>query len=401
MMQEQEVLAAPYKGDKPYIFISYSHKDRDEAVKVIRLLQQNRYRVWYDEGIDPGTEWDDNIAGHINQCEYFLALISPNSVTSSNCKDEIKYAMDLDKPRALVYLTDTQLPAAMQMRLGRLQAVYKYKYNSEDTFIQKLLEAKGIEACCEEEDKILDWMKEKFDLNGIVNGIVGDSSEQDENLENLEVSVLKLESEDGTRSQDVRCEILDQIEYKNNQYLILVPVDENGEELLDSGEVLIALVKDPGNGEQKRYFGFEDEELADQVFELFLNRKKDEFNFEDAITEILAEYDKLHSEAENEVEWKFFKVVAGIVMYMIGFCAYFDMICRVSIRRFYRLESWIGLVIIIIALSALWFNVRNIQNVLPLAKNKKKGWQILGCIVWSLVIIAVVTIVEGIIFTID
>ena len=126
-MQEQEVLAAPYKGDKPYIFISYSHKDRDEAVKVIRLLQQNRYRVWYDEGIDPGTEWDDNIAGHINQCEYFLALISPNSVTSSNCKDEIKYAMDLDKPRALVYLTDTQLPAAMQMRLGRLQAVYKYK----------------------------------------------------------------------------------------------------------------------------------------------------------------------------------------------------------------------------------------------------------------------------------
>ena len=33
MMQEQEVLAAPYKGDKPYIFISYSHKDRDEAVK--------------------------------------------------------------------------------------------------------------------------------------------------------------------------------------------------------------------------------------------------------------------------------------------------------------------------------------------------------------------------------
>ena len=205
-MQEQEVLA------KPYIFISYSHKDRDEAVKVIRLLQRNRYRVWYDEGIDPGTEWDDNIAGHINQCEYFLVLISPNSVTSSNCKDEIKYAMDLDKPRALVYLTDTQLPAAMQMRLGRLQAVYKYKYNSEDTFIQKLLEAKGIEACCEEEDKILDWMKEKFDLNGIVNGIVGDSSEQDENLE---VSVLKLESEDGTRSQDVRCEILDQIEYKN------------------------------------------------------------------------------------------------------------------------------------------------------------------------------------------
>lgn len=101
------------------------------------------------------------------------------------------------------------------------------------------------------------------------------------------------------------------------------------------------------------------------------------------------------------MEWKFFKVVAGIVMYMIGFCAYFDMICRVSIRRFYRLESWIGLVIIIIALSALWFNVRNIQNVLPLAKNKKKGWQILGCIVWSLVIIAVVTIVEGIIFTID
>lgn len=396
MMQEQEVLAAPYKGDKPYIFISYSHKDRDEAVKVVRLLQRNRYRVWYDEGIDPGTEYDDNIAEHIKQCGYFLAIISPNSVNSSNCKDEIKYARDLEKPKVLVYLMETQLPGGMQMRLGRSQAVYKYKYNSEDAFIQKLLEAKGIEACYEEEDKILNWMKEKFDLNGIMNGIVGDSSELDEDLENLEVSVLKLESEDGTRSQDVRCEILDQIEYKNNQYLILVPVDENGEELLDSGEVFIALVKDPGNGEQKRYFVFGDEALADRVFELFLNRKKDEFNFEDDTLD--NSFCNLLQKKLQSVKW--WKVGLGILMYLIGFNVNTEMALRTNVSVTSEVGWWMSLFVLGIALAILWFNMWDIQNVLPLVKNKKIGWQMLGYVLWSLVIIAVVTIVEESIFSI-
>lgn len=136
-----------------------------------------------------------------------------------------------------------------------------------------MLEAKGIGVCYEAEDEILNWMKEEFDLNNILNNITDtevDLDEKDE-LENLEIPILKLESEDGMYSKEVHCEILDRIEYAKKKYLILILIDEDGEELLESGEVFIARVQDYGNG-QKRYFEFDDDETAQAVYALFKNK---------------------------------------------------------------------------------------------------------------------------------
>lgn len=139
----------PYRGIEPYIFISYSHMDSKNVFDLINNLHLAGYRVWYDEGIDPGTEWDENIAVHVEKCGYFIALISENYLASSNCKDELNYARELEKPRLLIFLEDVQLPGGMRMRLSRLQAIHKYKYVSETAFMQKLFETKGLETCCE------------------------------------------------------------------------------------------------------------------------------------------------------------------------------------------------------------------------------------------------------------
>lgn len=61
----------PYKGTDPYIFLSYSHQNMDEALDIIAFLQSLEYNIWYDEGIDPGTEWDKTIAEHVKSCEVF------------------------------------------------------------------------------------------------------------------------------------------------------------------------------------------------------------------------------------------------------------------------------------------------------------------------------------------
>ena len=135
----------PYEGDEPHIFISYSHKDMPKVFEVIRELQNHGFRVWYDEGIDPASEWDENIAGHINKCRYFIAFLSTNYVASQNCRDEVSYARDLGKERLLIYLEDTKLPAGMAMRLMRLQAIHKYKYKTSTEFYDKLFSAKGID----------------------------------------------------------------------------------------------------------------------------------------------------------------------------------------------------------------------------------------------------------------
>ena len=57
----------PYQGDQQYIFISYAHKD-EVVLKIIEQMINDGYRVWFDNGIDPGTEWDDSIASHIERC---------------------------------------------------------------------------------------------------------------------------------------------------------------------------------------------------------------------------------------------------------------------------------------------------------------------------------------------
>ena len=138
-------LEKPYEGTDPYVFVSYSHKDKNEVFEVIRMMQEAGYRIWYDEGIDPASEWDENIAEHINKCSYLIAFISPDYINSQNCRDEISYARDLNKERLLVYLKETRLPAGMAMRLMRLQAIHKYKYAASSDFADKLFSAKGIE----------------------------------------------------------------------------------------------------------------------------------------------------------------------------------------------------------------------------------------------------------------
>ena len=49
----------PYEGQEAYIFISYCHKDRASVFPIIEQMARDGYRVWYDEGIDPGSEWPE------------------------------------------------------------------------------------------------------------------------------------------------------------------------------------------------------------------------------------------------------------------------------------------------------------------------------------------------------
>ncbi|MBQ6867568.1 MAG: toll/interleukin-1 receptor domain-containing protein [Clostridia bacterium] len=131
----------PYRGDEPYIFISYSHKDSRKVWPVIEQMQADGYRVWYDEGIDPGTEWDENIAAHVTGCDYFIAFISKNYINSENCKDELNFSRDLGKKQLLIYLEDTNLPDSMDLRFGRCQSISK---NGKGNFYQRLYDAEGI-----------------------------------------------------------------------------------------------------------------------------------------------------------------------------------------------------------------------------------------------------------------
>ena len=44
------------------------------------------FRIWYDDGIAPGSEWPEYIAHHLNDAAVCMALVSPDSIASANCK---------------------------------------------------------------------------------------------------------------------------------------------------------------------------------------------------------------------------------------------------------------------------------------------------------------------------
>ncbi len=136
-----------YNENMPYIFISYSHRDNDLVLPIIKRLRAEGYNLWYDDGVEAGSEWDENIARHIGTCSYFIAFVSKNYIDSKNCKDELNYSRDLNKEQFLIYLEDVELPCGMAMRMNRIQAIYwnKYMPNDMERAYQKIFTAIGIE----------------------------------------------------------------------------------------------------------------------------------------------------------------------------------------------------------------------------------------------------------------
>lgn len=129
-----------YSGTESYLFVSYAHKDSSAVYPELIRLRALGFRVWYDEGIDPGNEWPDEIAHAIDRCDYFIVFISPRAVESKNVRNEINFAINLDKPFLAVHLEETPLPKGLALRMGDIQAILKWRMPT-DRYYRKLEKA--------------------------------------------------------------------------------------------------------------------------------------------------------------------------------------------------------------------------------------------------------------------
>lgn len=130
-----------YEGKAPYIFISYAHKNAEAVLPAIRALEDAGYPVWYDGGIQVGTEWPEYIAEHLLHSSLVIAFISEASIASQNCRQEIVYALDKRKPMIAVHLEEVHLPPGMEMQLNLCQALLAYKHANREGYINELVRA--------------------------------------------------------------------------------------------------------------------------------------------------------------------------------------------------------------------------------------------------------------------
>lgn len=105
-------------------------------------------------------------------------------------------------------------------------------------------------------------------MNDNVNNIPNE--QEGEELDNI----IVLNDENG---EEIEFEFLDLIEYEGEEYVVLLPNDEDD----DAEEVVILKLEDTDSEDEESYVSVDDEETLKNVFEIFKEKFKDEFNFID------------------------------------------------------------------------------------------------------------------------
>ena len=104
------------------VFISYSRADSGFARKLNEALQIQGKRTWFDqESIAAGTaDFQQEIHRGIESADTFLFILSPRSVKSPYCADEVEYAASLNK-RFVTLLHQPIDPSTLHPELAKVQ----------------------------------------------------------------------------------------------------------------------------------------------------------------------------------------------------------------------------------------------------------------------------------------
>ena len=101
------------------LFISYSRADIDYVRRLVDVLRDKGFNIWFDANIRSGQHWDQTIQQEITKSDILIIILSINSVASNNVMDEASYAMSKDKTIIPVRIDNCEAP----MRLARFQHI--------------------------------------------------------------------------------------------------------------------------------------------------------------------------------------------------------------------------------------------------------------------------------------
>ncbi len=109
------------EGGRPYVFISYSHKDRDIVYDDIWQLTERGVGVWYDNGITAGEVWNEAVRERIisDDCKLVIFFTSENTMASSAIKQEMELVQQYKKSCFTVNLTDSEISQLISDALGK------------------------------------------------------------------------------------------------------------------------------------------------------------------------------------------------------------------------------------------------------------------------------------------
>ena len=142
-----------YKGNAPYIFVSYAQDDKKEVFKHIKRLNQEGFRIWYDEGIEPGVNWYASLEERLRGCECILLFMSKHSQESKYISKEITFAIENNKHIVCIMLDNEELKGPFKLMLCDTQSILKDELRHVEEFYSKLKNSLRPDLTCSENDK--------------------------------------------------------------------------------------------------------------------------------------------------------------------------------------------------------------------------------------------------------
>ena len=123
------------------IFVSYSRKDAKIVDRLLSELNEAGHKVWIDRaGIRGGEQWRQQIVTAIDDSDFLLLILSPNSIKSDNVRKELDLAEGVKKRvLPIVVKPIKSIPKEMRYQLVGLQ-----RLDLSDNFevgLDQLLEA--------------------------------------------------------------------------------------------------------------------------------------------------------------------------------------------------------------------------------------------------------------------
>lgn len=85
-------------------------------------------------------------------------------------------------------------------------------------------------------------------------------------------NIVVLNDEHGN---EVEFEFLDLIEHNNEEYVVLLPVDEEADEV-----VILRCEESDDDPDEENYCSVDDQDLLNEIFETFKEKNKDNFDFD-------------------------------------------------------------------------------------------------------------------------
>lgn len=177
-------MAVSSNGTNGSVFISYSRKDKAFVQRLNNALDAAGVRTWVDwQGIELGSDWMKTITEAIQGNDAFLFVISPDSLKSKVCTDELELGLKFNKRFIPVLFREPAKTSKMHEKVAATNWVYLRDSDNFEETIPRLVQSINTDLSWVRQHtrllgRAMEWEQKNRNSSFLLNGIELEDAEK-------------------------------------------------------------------------------------------------------------------------------------------------------------------------------------------------------------------------------